>query len=384
MPGRKFKGLKNLLIEADYGLKNGLLNAISSLFFKAFEKNSSISKIIVFRTGSIGDSICALPALSAIVGNFPDATIDLLTNAGSADFISLDKLINKSKFNEIINYYGLSKIELYKKLQTSQYDLFIDLTQYDATLSKQLKILLFAKQLGVKYAFGWRVSQTFLFKQYQEKNKIFTNERDRLLDILKANGLEIDNPKYIYDQNPEISAGVQKIIWDKTLANKNLNIGLVIGSKLERNKWPLDYFKQVADHYTDQEYRILVFGGKEDRVNAESLTSDNTMHNKRVFNFCGVFSPLETAQAMKFCAVVLTNDTGPMHLSYMTDTPVVALFSSRDFPGKWYPPQDGVNKVFRSENIACSICIGKGCSDNICMKKISPEKVIEAIDAIVN
>jgi heptosyltransferase-3 len=46
----------------------------------------------------------------------------------------------------------------------------------------------------------------------------------------------------------------------------------------------------------------------------------------------------------------ISNDTGPMHLSYAVGTPVIALFSSRDFPGIWYPPQDGYNVVIRAKS----------------------------------
>jgi len=114
---------------------------------------------------------------------------------------------------------------------------------------------------------------------------------------LEENGLEIGNPKYIYNPDSEIAAGVQKIIWDQNLANKNQNIGLVIGSKLERNKWPLSYFKRVAEHYGALEYRILIFGGPTDKVNAEALASEINRLTKCVFSnlrknkgvFCKIF-----------------------------------------------------------------------------------------------
>lgn len=369
----------NLLVRGDYWLSNFILLTVQKVLFGKAEKTDFIKKIIIFRTGSIGDSICALPALSVIRNNFPSAQIDILTNAGSGNFVSLDKLIDRSKFNAIINYLGMDKKALAIDLKKNKYDLFIELPQYDASLTRQVKSMIFAKFIGVKHAFGWRISQTFIFKKFQERKIKFTNERDRLLTILKDNGLVISGSSYIVADNSSVVQSVTGVLKKNNLADKTLNIGVVIGSKVERNKWPIDHFKQLVKYYSDKNFNLLIFGGSDDVVNADGLRLGDA-----VFNFCGKFSPLETAEAMKFCSVVITNDTGPMHLAYLYNTPVVAIFSARDFPYKWYPPEDGKNKVFRSSGIACSICFKRECFDNVCMKKITPNEVIEAANVILN
>jgi len=367
------------LISFDYWYKNFLLLLMKNWLFKTISNKKPFKKIIVFRTGSIGDNICALPALSVIKNNFPDAQIDILTNSGSASNVSLDKLIDQSQFNSIINYFGVSKKQLIKDLKKNNYDLFIELPQYDASLFRQIRTMLFVRVIGVKHAFGWRISQTMIFKKFQEKNIVFLNERDRLLAILKDNNLAVSDWNFVVANDPAQTESAQQIITQSKLTEKKRNIGLVIGSKLERNKWPLPYFKQVVEYFVGDNYNVLIFGGADDKQKAETLKIANT-----VFNFCGSFTPLQTAEAMRYCSVVITNDTGPMHLSYLVKTPVVALFSSRDFPRKWYPPEDGLNKVFRSENISCSICFTQTCSDNICLKKISSQQVIEAAKEILN
>jgi ADP-heptose:LPS heptosyltransferase len=370
--------LKAFFIDTDYRLKNFFLQFIRKLLFSERAVPREIKRIIVFRTGSIGDSICALPALSVIRTNFPSAAIDLLTNAGSAHHLSLDKLIDTSRFGKIINYYGFSPGELHKEIKAGNYDLFIDLTQYDASLFKQLKTMVFAYTAGIKSGFGWQVSQTLLFKKYQEINRIFPNERDRLLSVLKKNHLNISAPFFISAQDPAAHRRVAKAMSGIRENGRLASIGLVPGSKLERNKWPLAFFKEVLDDFVSRNFNVIIFGGEEDREKTSAgLTGEY------VFNFCGRFSPLETAEAMKACSLVITNDTGPMHLAYMVKTPVVAIFSSRDFPGKWYPPEDAKNKVFRSDNIACSICFGNACLDNSCMKRTTPEMVIEAAMNII-
>jgi heptosyltransferase-2 len=79
------------------------------------------------------------------------------------------------------------------------------------------------------------------------------------------------------------------------------------------------------------------------------------------------------------CKVVVSNDTGPMHLAYAAGTPVVALFSSRDYPEHWFPPENSGNTTLRLYDVHCSICLSDTCTNNICMKRITPDEVIQKL-----
>ena len=96
----------------------------------------------------------------------------------------------------------------------------------------------------------------------------------------------------------------------------------------------------------------------------------------------GMFSPIQSGLALTKCEFVISNDTGPMHLAYTMGVKVIALFSSRDYPGLWFPPTDK-NIVLRSSNIKCSICLLESCSDNICMQAIKPAAVIDAVEKLL-
>jgi len=237
---------------------------------------------------------------------------------------------------------------------------------------------LVVKLLGIKYAFGWQLSHTTLFSKWQEKYSSFINERDRLLKMLSHNQLEIANPTFLFGLNGQIKTKVNLLLQQKNITQKDKNIGIVTGGKLERNRWPLANFIKVVEYYLDKGYNILIFGGPDDSEQAQKI-----IFHKNVFNFCGTLIPLETVEAMKYCSVVIANDTGPMHMAYAVGTPLVALFSSRDYPGKWYPPNDAINKVFRTEGVHCSICFHRKCASNICMQQIQVEQAIKATDQIL-
>ena len=157
--------LKLSLIKLDYRLKNGTLNLCRYLLFKRRIDKSKISNILIFRTGSLGDNICSLPAIYAIRQNFPTQTIDIMYHPGNAKLVSIPNILDNSTVNNFINYSGLKLIELIRLLRKSRYDLFIELPQVHEGFVAQLRNMLFACMLGAKYGFGWQVNATQLFSR---------------------------------------------------------------------------------------------------------------------------------------------------------------------------------------------------------------------------
>jgi heptosyltransferase-2 len=216
-------------------------------------------------------------------------------------------------------------------------------------------------------------STQFLAK-YQAKFIKFENERDRLIGILERNGLRSYGLVFPLGFNDDIKKKVESFIEDKRLKEKDKNVGMVVGAKRPQNRWPIEYFKEVAEYLLDKKYNILLFGGPEDYELAEQIKDE------RVFNFCGKLSPLETAEMMKYCKLVISNDTGPMHLAYAVGKPLIAIFSSRDYAGKWFPPVNEKNIIFRNNYVYCAKCFSKEVNGNKCLREIIPKKIIERLN----
>ncbi len=377
----KYTKLGLLLVNFDYAWKNAINKLFNGLFFKKIKSKSDIKKLLIFRTGSIGDNICSFPAINTVRQNFPHAEIHVLTNTGAKNLVAIDKLIKPGVLDKVINYFGIEKKALFKQLKAENYDLFIEFTQVDSPLRRLLRNQIIVKLLGIPHAFGWEIAVTYFLPKIQEKQRKFLNEVDRLLAMLKKNGLTIYEKKFITGIDEQIKKDVFSSINKIQLAPKSECIGIAIGSKLERNKWPLEYFKKVVEYFIEKGYSIILFGSKDDNKPAQYLAISEKVHN-----FCGKLLPLASIEAMKYCSVILTNDSGPLHMAYSVKVPVVAVFSCREYPGKWYPPMDGINTVFRAENIPCAMCAFKDCPDNnnFCMKQILPEQVIPAIENVLN
>ncbi len=374
---------KKIIVENHYKTMNFFLFVLHKILFKRLNVSEfqKINKILIFRTGSIGDNICAMPVLSNIKKNFPNAKIDLLTNSGERNFVSIDKLIQSSFFNSIINYESISKKELFFLLKSNQYQLFIELTQVDSYPTRLIRNMFIIRFLDIKYAFRWHYAISYIFPKFQEKTHIFDNETQRLNQNIQKEGLTIFPTFYPFAFSDAITQKIKLFFLQNKIPN-NL-IGIAIGGKLERNKWSIENYRVFVQNFINQDYSIAIFGGREDFEMANKLTE-----NKKIFNFCGLFSPLESLQAMKKCRLIISNDTGTLHMAYSVNIPLIALYSSREYPGKWFPPKDSVHFVFRTSDVKCSICWQKGknkpCHSNVCMQAIQPKTVIQKAQEMLN
>ena len=360
--------LKLLFIRGIFWSSNLVLALVARLLYS---KNQNPSRILIFRTGSLGDNLCAIPSIAAINKAYPNAQIDILTNAGKSNLVGLNKILDPSMYHTIIDYLGMSKKELIKLLRKNKYDLVIQLPQTDAPFLRLLRDLFFFRYI-TSSGFGWQYSTIRIFRKAQEKFIRFPNETERIAQIVEQKGIPVDRAAYSLHFDTNDLEAIDRI-WSSDGLAKKRNIGLVVGAKRPQNRWPISYFKELIEFFQG-EYNFLLVGGPEDKALTASI-------NKLpfVFDYCGSFTPIQSAILLSKCDVVVSNDTGPMHLSYAVSTPLIALFSSRDFPGKWFPPDKPENVIFRSENIHCSLCLSENCTNNICLQAIKPAAVAEAL-----
>lgn len=364
-----------LCISALYiAIQNAILQFLNRLIYS--KKNSHPNRILIFRTGSLGDSICATPALATIRKHFPGAQITLLTNAGSKNLVNPVNVISKNLYDDVIDYLDIRPFELYKILRKRKFDYIIQLPQVDASFFSLIRDLFFFRFIASE-GWGWKVSRALLFKKVLERNVAYPSESERLINLAKENGIEPAENKFYLNISNDDKQKVEEYFLQNGIQGKKI-IAVAVGANSVKNRWPINYFEEVIHHF-HHKYPILLTGGKDD---IELVSRFNGMD--QVYNTCGMFTPMQSALLIKKAAVALCNDTGPLHLSYAVGTPVVGLFASRDFYGKWFPPDNSINRTFRTPDIACSLCFFNACSNNICMQAIKPSDVISAVEELAN
>ena len=146
-------------------------------------------------------------------------------------------------------------------------------------------------------------------------------------------------------------------------------------------RWPVEKFIAAAKEIQRRTKCVwLLFGGKNDAAIVKQIESAIGNRQSAVLNLAGKTSLRELMALLKLCGVLLTNDSGPMHVAAALGTPVVVPFGSTSLeltgPGL---PGDARHRLLKSD-APCSPCFRRECPiDFRCMNGISVERVVEGV-----
>jgi heptosyltransferase-2 len=361
--------VKLQILELYFYLCNSLIDILRICLFKPIRLNN-INNILIFRTGSIGDNVVALPAINAIREHFSTAKISILTSTGNNNYVSFENIASPLLYDQVINYSGSTLFSVRNELK-NQYDLVIELPQFIYSIKTSVRNMLFFRfYCNIKSGFGWQVSNVNLFKNTQEGNVLYKNEVSILSSIiskyLKINFKNIYKFNITHDDKLIVERLLDKLICEKS---SGFNV-LVIGSNYSKNRWPLDNFIKIANSSFQKNRIISVIIGSD---NDNKLLEGKELP-EHIVNLCGKLTIGQTTYLLSKASTVVSNDTGPMHIAAAMRAHLKTVFSCKAYPGRWFP--DLVNAtVYRSFNVPCSICFESHCSNNNCLQNITIKSI---------
>jgi heptosyltransferase-2 len=195
----------------------------------------------------------------------------------------------------------------------------------------------------------------------------------RIVEALGANATPL--PPAIHVTATEVGAIRARFGAIEGKAVLGLNPGAEYGPA---KRWPEERFVETARRVTAQiNCQCWIFGGAGDVAVAERIAA---AVGKGAQSLAGKTSLRELCAALKACAVVLTNDTGPMHVAAAVDTPVVVPFGSTspELTGPGWPAGNG-HELIHGE-APCAPCFRRTCPiDFRCMTSIGVERAAEAV-----
>jgi heptosyltransferase III len=306
----------------------------------------SIRKVVIFRIGSIGDFMIALPSLQLVRETYPAAEISLLTNdpVERRATPAREVLAGTDLVDRFFSYpSGTRNPRVLQELRTSLRAFAADLLIYLVSprgIPSVYRDYLFFRTCGIHRIVGipWRPS-LWHFRRPAPGSALWEREAQRLargLTTLGTIDFEQEGNWHLRLSAAEI-AQAEDIIRSAmpTYANRAPRfLALSIGTKQEMNDWGDENWRAVVSALGQLGYGLVLVGGPEDRERSQHLADGWTGPN---LNLCGTLPPRLSAAVLREAALLLCHDSGPMHLAAAVGTRCVAVFSRRNPPGQWFP-----------------------------------------------
>jgi heptosyltransferase I len=302
-------------------------------------------RILIIKPSSLGDVIHALPTVNLIRRKFPDAHLAWLINADLTSLLSRCPLLNDRI--EFHRHDAGAWWPLLRRLRRERFDLVVDLQ--GLLRSGIMTAATFApRRVGLSDA---REGARLFY------NEVVTVPRTHAVEryLLAARHLGCDAGLI------EFPLGLPASTAPRTLIAVNPS------ARWQTKLWGDDKFAALIRRLPQD--RVVLTGSAADAPRLASLAGGCR-------NLAGQTNLFELADLYQRCAVVITNDSGPMHLAAAVGTPVVAIFGPTD-PSLTGPY--GKGHVVLRAGIPCSPCFKNYCANPVkmeCMQKITGDQVL--------
>jgi ADP-heptose:LPS heptosyltransferase len=351
--------------------------------------------ILIFRIGQLGDTIIALPAMWALRKHFANARMTLLSDQhpGKSYVVAADLLKNTGIFDSFETYpvdespsgailRPLRMAALLYRLRKQRFDAVAYLAPSSRTRKQIERDRRFFAAAGVRSFIGMNGFDEAPVQARRPLTRL-SHEADQLLSRLDASFIPVPAVGHGCMDLGLTNAEADEVDrWRSALPHDKGKrwIGIGPGSKMPAKRWALDRFAEMGLELVRRfDLWPVAFGGTEDRAESDQILRTWQCG----YNAAGALSLRASAAALARCALYVGNDTGTMHLAAATGVPCVAIFSSRDWPGKWHPY--GVeHRVLRSQ-IECEGCGLTECRErsNECLNRIQVREVIAACEELL-
>lgn len=159
-------------------------------------------------------------------------------------------------------------------------------------------------------------------------------------------------------------------------------VALNPGASHPVNRWSPASFARLADRLAEElSVKVVIIGGREDIPRTDEIIGLATV---RPENLTGKTTLLQLGAILKRCSLLVSGDTGPMHMATAVNTRVVALFGAAD-PARTGPVGKG-HRVIQAEGLRCVPCRSRHCSGSIyleCMERITVDTVFRTVASML-
>jgi len=330
-------------------------------------------RILLIKPSSLGDIVHALPVVAALKNRWPTAHLTWFVKRQWADLVHRFEGVDRIWPVDSTVAGWLGQVGA---LRGKRFDLVIDL---QGLFRSGALAWLSSGPVRIGFSNG-REGSPWFYTHRVPVPSVEMHAVDRYLLIAATLGaIPQGTPQFRFKRPEEDMATIRNLCQDKGFSVEKSWVAMSVSARWPTKRWPLSSFAAVIDQLTREGLGpIVLIGSSDEQREADQL---KTMTTNPFVNLTGAV-PLGSLPALlSQSSVLVTNDSGPMHIAAAVGTPVVALFgpTSERRTGPY-----GRNHTVLTQEVACRPCLSRTCHNPdllACLKMIDPDRVISAVKA---
>jgi heptosyltransferase-2 len=339
---------------------------------------------VVVQTAFPGDVVLTLPVFQSLRRRFPGAWIAGVVTPAAAPLLenhpAVDEIVVFDKRRRDRGLAGLWRLAA--RLRSRDCDIAI--VPHRSVRSAALTLL-----AGIPRRVGFTTSAgAFLFTERVVYRRDL-HEIERNLSLLESAGVgdERDTVPRLYPGARDVQS-VDTLLGSWTAVRGEQGAGRLValapGSVWATKRWPEEYYAALGRTLEADGFGVILVGGEEDRDLCTRIATN--IPEGRALTAAGSLTLLQSAELLRRCRAVVSNDSAPMHLAVAVGTPVVAIYGPT-VPAFGFVPRGPRDRVVEVEGLSCRPCSihgGPSCPIGTfdCMLQVHPDQVVSVLRTI--
>ncbi len=347
----------------------------------------NVERVLIYRLGSLGDTVVALPCFHQIARAFPDAERCLLTNIpvhnkAPAAFSVLDGsgLVHDYMPYPLATRNFAELIGLQREIRAFHAHVLVYLTPR-RTAADVLRDAAFFRLCGIPRMVGLPLGGDTRINRVNPTTGDYEPEAARLARLMRSLGRIDLNDRANWNLGLTIDEHKRAAEVLEPVQGRPL-VACCIGTKMQAKDWGGDNWRSVLNSLASElpQYGLTLIGASDEAATSEVAAA---AWAGRSVNLCGQLTPRVSAAVLARARIFLGNDSGPMHLASAVGTPCVVVFAARSRPRIWFPWGDQHEIVYHRTD--CWDCDLDVCTEQRkkCLTSIAPTEVLAAAHRVL-
>ena len=337
-------------------------------------------RILVIRLDRLGDVILSTPVLEALRQRFPHAFIAMMVRPPCREAVD-----GNPHLNEVLLY---EKEGRHRRLgATIRFARGLRRFEFDTALvlhpSNRSHWIPWLARIPVRVGYDRKSGWLLTHRLPHRKQEGARHEAVYTLELLRPFGIIPGDPRPLMPSAPAVDRRIEELLAAHAVGAGDRLVAIHPSASCISKRWMPERFAQVADRLiTEHGVRVCLVAGAADAIFAAAV--QRAMRQPAI-NAAGELSVGELAALLRRCRLLISNDSGPVHVAAAVGTPVVDIFGRNQrglSPQRWGPLGEG--HVVLHKEVGCVTCLAHRCDiEFLCLTSLSVDDVYQAAVSVL-